>query len=145
MATAKITPAPLTRSLAEVAREVARDWNGKPAGMYFGAVPYVRAMAYLDTADLSDTFGDDAADDVVLRFLSNASTWRGPVAQRVKAELRAALAYHDVATHEPRDLPSAAMSDSIAQRRRTASARYRASRQGRGGAYDPLANPRGYR
>lgn len=99
----KITPAPLTRPLSDIAREIRTNWSERPTGIYFGALPYIRAMAYMDTSDLSDSFGDDDADDVVIRFLTNAGTWRGPVAQKIKAELRAALAHHDIATHQPRD------------------------------------------
>jgi hypothetical protein len=35
--------------------------------------------------------GFDSARSVVLYFLSNASSWRGDVAKRVKAELKAHL------------------------------------------------------
>ena len=100
MSTTKITPAPLTRSLADVARDIIADWStdGTASGVWFGAVPYVRAMIYLDTmpddGSLAFSFGDDRADDVVLRFLSNSATWRGPTARAVKTELRAALAWH---------------------------------------------------
>jgi hypothetical protein len=36
-----------------------------------------------------DMYLYDSAQDIVLRFLCNAGTWRGEVARRVKAELRA--------------------------------------------------------
>ena len=54
--------------------------------MYFGAVPYVNAMQSLETID--DEYGADSAKSIVLYFLSNANTWRGEVARRVKAELK---------------------------------------------------------
>lgn len=72
-----------TRPLWAIAREVRKDWKN----VYFGAVPYLDAMASLDS--INDTYGWDSALEVVLRFLSNASTWRGETAKRVKAELKA--------------------------------------------------------
>jgi hypothetical protein len=71
------------RSLAAIAREIADDWSP----VWFGAVPYLRAMRGLDT--INDTYGDDDAKSVVLYFLGNANTWRGETARRVKAELKA--------------------------------------------------------
>jgi len=73
------------RSLSTIAREIRTDWT-KP---YFGAVPYLEAMGRLDS--ISDNYGQDGADDIVLYFLSNAKTWRGDVARRVKAELKGML------------------------------------------------------
>jgi hypothetical protein len=72
-----------TRSLAVIAREIAADWR-KP---YFGAVPYLQAMAQLDR--VSDNYFQDSGKSVVLYFLSNATTWRGDTARRIKAELKA--------------------------------------------------------
>ena len=46
-------------------------------------------MAELD--NLTDMYGCDTAASVVRYFLANASTWRGEVAKRVKAELNAML------------------------------------------------------
>ena len=72
-----------TRPLWAIAREVRKDWKN----VYFGAVPYLDAMASLDS--INDTYGWDSAKSIVLYFLSNASTWRGETAKRVKAELKA--------------------------------------------------------
>lgn len=74
-----------TRPLHVIAQEIRDDW-GAP---YFGAVPYLRAMACLNT--MRDQYGADSAVSIVAYFLSNANTWRGPVARRVKAELKALL------------------------------------------------------
>jgi hypothetical protein len=79
------------RPLYEVAAEIRADWrdkNGKP-NIWFGAVPYVEALADLDK--MTDYYGADYAPDIVMYFLVNAKTWRGPVAKRVKAELNAML------------------------------------------------------
>ncbi len=73
----------MSRPLYEIAREIENDWK-RP---YFGAVPYLEAMGYLNS--IEDNFIDDSAQSVVLYFLANANTWRGEVARRVKAELKA--------------------------------------------------------
>lgn len=73
------------RNLSEIAQEIKRDW--KPVN--YAARPYLWAMSGFSTVD--DTFGFDSARSVVLYFLSNASSWRGEVAKRVKAELKAHL------------------------------------------------------
>ena len=74
------------RPLASIAREIINDWKHP----YFGAVPYLGAMSSL--ISINDEFGADSAKSVVLYFLANANTWRGPVARRVKAELKAMAA-----------------------------------------------------
>ena len=72
-----------SRSLSVIAAEIKRDWK-KP---YFGAVPYLQAMACLDSID--DNYGWDSGKSIVLYFLANAGTWRGDVARRIKKELNA--------------------------------------------------------
>jgi hypothetical protein len=71
-----------TRSLSTIAREIRADWT-KP---YFGAVPYLEAMGQLD--QITDRYYMETADSMVRYFLSNAGTWKGDVARRVKAELK---------------------------------------------------------
>jgi hypothetical protein len=73
------------RTLSEIALEIKRDWKQ----VNYAARPYLWAMGSFNTVD--DTFGFDSARSVVLYFLSNASSWRGDVAKRVKAELKAHL------------------------------------------------------
>lgn len=70
------------RAISEIAAEISRVWP-KP---YFGAVPYLGAMRQLDS--ISQNYGDDTGKSVVLYFLSNATTWRGDDARRIKAELK---------------------------------------------------------
>jgi len=70
------------RPLSEIAREIRADWKK----VYFGAVPYLAAMLTLNTMD--DMYGCDSAESIVLYFLSNANSWRGDVARRIKAELK---------------------------------------------------------
>jgi len=74
------------RTLRAIAGEIQRDWGDK---MYFGAVPYIRAMRGLEK--ITDKYGDEEGDRVVRYFLVNASTWRGDTARRVKAELKGML------------------------------------------------------
>ena len=71
-----------TRSISSVARDIRRTWKK----VYFGAVPYLDAMGQLDT--INDKYGFDDAKSIVLYFLSNASSFRGDDAKRLKAELK---------------------------------------------------------
>jgi len=75
-------PTTATRPIYEIAREIRKDWTN----VYFGAVPYLDAMRQLDK--ISDDYYADSGVSVVLYFLSNATTWRGEVARRIKAELK---------------------------------------------------------
>ena len=77
------TTATTTRPLYEIAREIKNDWKN----VYFGAKPYLDAMATLDS--INDMYMFDSAKSIVLYFLGNASTWRGETAKRIKAELKA--------------------------------------------------------
>jgi hypothetical protein len=56
------------RPLRVIADEVKGDWT-KP---YFGAVPYLDAMAAL--GDIDERYGCDSAESIVLHFLSNSGT-----------------------------------------------------------------------
>ena len=71
------------RALSEIAMEIRKDWKK----IYFGAVPYLDAMSTLDK--ISDNYYFDSGKSIVLYFLANANTWRGEVARKIKAELKA--------------------------------------------------------
>jgi hypothetical protein len=73
------------RKIWHIAEEIRKDWKN----VYFGAEPYLKAMERIDTID--DMYRYDTAKSVVLYFLSNAKTWRGEVARRVKKELKSML------------------------------------------------------
>jgi hypothetical protein len=75
-----------TRPLCLIAREIADDWSLTAGG---SAIPYIHAMLTLDS--ITDRYGMDGADEIVLRFLVNAKTWRGETARRIKKELKAML------------------------------------------------------
>ena len=77
-----------TRFIYEIAEEIKQDWPAArdprhPAGHY------VKAMS--DIRYITDNYFCDSARTVVLYFLSNAGSWRGAVARKVKAELRALI------------------------------------------------------
>ena len=72
-----------TRPLYEIAAEIRRDWKK----VNYAAVPYLDALSSLD--GIEGNYGYDSAKSVVLYFLGNAQGWRGDVAKRVKAELKA--------------------------------------------------------
>ncbi|MFC4336040.1 hypothetical protein [Salininema proteolyticum] len=74
------------RTLSEIAAEIEAEWtNVKDA-----ARPYLDAMAALQS--VGDSYGFESGTGVVLYFLANAGGWRGEVARRVKAELKAMVA-----------------------------------------------------
>lgn len=73
------------RPLYEIATEIRRDWAAQKKQFPYAA-PYREAMA--DLTHISDMYGADTAQSVVLYFLSNAATWRGDTAKRVKQELK---------------------------------------------------------
>ena len=73
------------RPLYVIACEISLKWT-KP---YFGAVPYLDAMGTL--YKISDDYGLDSGQSIVAYFLSNATTWRGEDARRIKSELNSML------------------------------------------------------
>lgn len=79
-----MTETTVGRKLYEIAREIRKDWGAK---VNFAAKPYLDAMDSLGT--VQDTFGYDSAKSIVIYFLSNAQSWRGDTAKRIKAELKA--------------------------------------------------------
>jgi len=71
------------RYLKVIAADISAHWEN----VYFGAVPYLEAMWKLHK--ITDNYGQDSARSIVRYFLSNATTWRGEHARRIKAELKA--------------------------------------------------------
>jgi len=70
------------RPLNEIAQDIRQDWKK----VNYAAVPYLDAMEQLES--IEDNFYADSSRSVVLYFLANASTWRGPVARTIKKELK---------------------------------------------------------
>lgn len=70
------------RPLYEIAAEIRKDW--KNVSPY--AAPYLKAMSCLES--INDNYLYDSGRSIVAYFLSNAGSWRGEVAKRIKAELK---------------------------------------------------------
>jgi hypothetical protein len=70
------------RPLCEIAREIRKDWKN----VNYAAAPYLDVMRSLNS--IQDDYYADSGVSVVLYFLSNASSWRGETAKRIKAELK---------------------------------------------------------
>ena len=82
------------RPLNKIAAEILSVWaiptrKGLIPPYMIYAKPYVEAM--LQLRSVKDMYGVDTADDIVLRFLVNAGSWRGEAATRIKRELNKAL------------------------------------------------------
>lgn len=70
------------RPLYEIAKDIRDNWK-KP---HWEAKPYIDAMASLNK--LSDMYGWDSGENIVLFFLSHAGSWRGEKAREIKNELK---------------------------------------------------------
>jgi hypothetical protein len=70
------------RPLHEIARDIKRNWPK----VNYAAQPYLDALHELESVD--DMYYQDTAKYIVNYFLSNAGTWRGPEAKRIKDELK---------------------------------------------------------
>ena len=72
----------MARPLYEIAAEIQTKWkNINPS-----AKEYLNAMMYLNS--INDNYYFDSGQEIALRFLSWANTWRGEDARRIKAELK---------------------------------------------------------
>ena len=85
----KAAPVVPVRPLNVIAREIRTDWGRAGKGVNYAAAPYLEAMARLWS--IKEDYYQDSGASVVRGFLGNAGTWRGDVARRVKAELKAIL------------------------------------------------------
>ena len=73
------------RPLYTIASEIRKDWKK----VNYAAKPYLEAMASI--GDINSAYGYDSGKGIVRYFLSNASTWRGDIAKRIKSELNSML------------------------------------------------------
>jgi len=81
----------MARPLYEIAEEIRKTWvdkNGQP-NVNYAAKPYLEVLDVL--TDITDKYFEDPATSIVNYFLSNASSYRGDDARRIKAELKAML------------------------------------------------------
>ncbi len=76
---------PHNRPIWEIAKEIRADWQSQGKGVSRTARLYLDAMDSLE--GIKDMCWEDSASLVVSYFLSNARTWRGETARRVKKEL----------------------------------------------------------
>lgn len=85
----------MARPISEIARECKTSMLDQAQGYkrpktlqqaFPYALPYLNAMLSLNR--IEDAYGADSGRSVVLYFLSNADTWKGPKARELKAELR---------------------------------------------------------
>ena len=72
----------MARALYEIASEIRKTWT--KVSPY--AEPYLEAMESLDS--INDNYYLDSGKSIVLYLLSNANTWRGEDARRIKNELK---------------------------------------------------------
>jgi hypothetical protein len=83
-----------TASLPEIAALIVHDWDNVSSAAH----PYVDAMFCINS--VRDNYGVDygrsivayPGGSIVADFLFSASSWRGPVAHLVKAELESRIA-----------------------------------------------------
>ena len=72
----------MTRPIREIAQEISADWTN----VHYAARPYLDAMHSLNS--IEDRYGMDDAAGIVDYFLSNARSWKGETAKRIKKELK---------------------------------------------------------
>jgi hypothetical protein len=72
------------RPLHTIAADIRKAWPK----VNYAAEPYLQALETLDSVE--DSYGLDSGKSCVLYFLANASTFRGPEAKALKAELKRA-------------------------------------------------------
>jgi len=75
----------MSRPLYQIADDIEDAWEK----VHYAAKPYLQAMKCLD--DINSCYGLDPAKQIVAYFLSNASSFRGPKAKKLKDELKALL------------------------------------------------------
>lgn len=73
------------RSVSAIAAKIRKTWKN----VNYAAAPYLDEMRWMTSVNDNVLF--DSGRDIVLRFLGNASTWRGEDAKRIKAELKEML------------------------------------------------------
>ena len=73
------------KTINQIAVEIKKTWKN----VNFAAIPYLNAMMSIEK--ISDKYFEDDASSIVAYFLSNAQTWRGDDARRIKKELNELL------------------------------------------------------
>lgn len=70
------------RPVYKIAEDILNSW-GRPN---YAARPYLAAMLTINNED--EKYGHETAKSIILYFLSNAGTFKGPEAKILKAELK---------------------------------------------------------
>lgn len=73
------------RSLRKIAEDIEKNWKNPSKA----AKQYITAMKSLNT--IAESYYNDPAKSIVSQFLGTATDWRGPVADKIKLELKAML------------------------------------------------------
>ena len=76
----------MPRPIKDIAYEIIREWRNPSEYAKMYAWPLLKAMTTLNT--IHDKYIMDDADEIILRFLCNAGSFRGEAARRLKKELR---------------------------------------------------------
>tara|TARA_R110000868_G_scaffold96839_2_gene266200 strand:- start:216 stop:500 length:285 start_codon:yes stop_codon:yes gene_type:complete len=84
--TAPTESKPAHRPLDVIANEIHKDWKN----VNYAARPYLAEMGRFNLITDGEAH-EDGAKSCVLYFLSNAGTWKGETAKRIKAELKSML------------------------------------------------------
>ena len=79
-----------SRPLYEIANEIEACWKK----VWYGARPYLDTMK--DMTSVDQKYGWDSGQSIVLYFLSNAKTFKGEDARRLKAELKTLIRNSEV-------------------------------------------------
>ncbi|MCM1438770.1 MAG: hypothetical protein NC131_06115 [Roseburia sp.] len=74
----------MARNLSEIAKDIQKNWKN----VYFGAKPYLEAMASIHSPEPNARYMFETAKDMVTYFLANATYWRGETARTIKNELK---------------------------------------------------------
>ncbi len=75
----------MARLIKEIAQEIKEKWPK----VHPWAKPYLNAMLTLET--IQDHYWLDSAEDIVIRFLCNAQSFKGEDARRLKKELKSLM------------------------------------------------------
>ena len=81
MANTHVIMKAIPRPIYIIAQDIRRTWKS----VWYGAEPYLQAMSQLNL--ITDKYGDENAQGIIIYFLSNATYWRGEEARRIKKEL----------------------------------------------------------
>jgi hypothetical protein len=80
------TPITELRPIYQIASDIRKEWSKAKNGINYAAKPYLNAL--LSLSSIKDQYGMDSAREMVLYFLSNASSFRGGQAKSLKLELK---------------------------------------------------------